>query len=155
MKINSQSVNDTLNIGKAIAKNLESGDIVCLFGQLGSGKTVLTKGISAGLGVEKNKVISPSFVLMRQYKGRIPIYHFDFYRLDNPRDILGIGYEEFFYDEGVCVIEWADRLGELLPQEFLKIELLVKGDKQRLLNFSAQGSRYKALLERIYAHISH
>jgi tRNA threonylcarbamoyladenosine biosynthesis protein TsaE len=134
---------------------LNKADIVCLFGELGSGKTILTKGISAGLGVKKNKVKSPSFVLMRQYKGRIPIYHFDFYRLDNPGDILGIGYEEFFYDEGICVIEWADRLKNLLPEKFLKIELFVKGEKTRLLNFSAQGSCYKALLEKVYAHISH
>jgi len=155
MNLISHSVKHTFNIGKTIAGYLDKGDIVCLFGELGSGKTVLTKGISSGLGVAKNKVISPTFVLIRQYKGRIPVYHFDLYRLDSPTDIFGLGYEEFFYDEGVCVIEWADRLKNLLPQEFLKIELFVKGAKTRLLNLTAQGRRYKALLKEIYAHISH
>jgi len=155
MDLMSHSVERTFNIGKIIAGYLDKGDIVCLFGELGSGKTALTKGISFGLGVAKSEVVSPTFVLIRRYKGRIPVYHFDLYRLNGPRDILGLGYEEFFYDEGVCVIEWADRLKNLLPQEFLKIELFVKGAKKRLLNFSAQGRHYKALLKEIYAHISH
>ena len=155
MNFVSHSVSSTFNIGKRIAGYLNKGDIVCLFGELGSGKTVLTKGIGFGLGVRKNKVISPTFVLIRQYQGRMPLYHFDLYRLGNPGDILGLGYEEFFYDEGVSVIEWADRLKRLLPQEFLKIELCIKGNKERLLKFAAQGSRYKTLLEKIRAHISH
>jgi tRNA threonylcarbamoyladenosine biosynthesis protein TsaE len=154
MDLVSHSVNSTVKIGKIIARYLNKGDILCLFGQLGSGKTVLTKGIGLGLGVEKNKVISPSFVLIRQYQGRMPVYHFDLYRLDEPGDILGLGYEEFFYDQGVCVIEWADRLKSLLPQECLKIELCIKGKTQRRFKFAARGSRYKKLLEKVRAHLS-
>jgi tRNA threonylcarbamoyladenosine biosynthesis protein TsaE len=154
MNLVSHSVNSTVKIGKVIAHYLNKGDILCLFGQLGSGKTVLTRGIGLGLGVEKNQVISPSFVLIRQYQGRIPVYHFDLYRLDEPGDILGLGYEEFFYDQGVCVIEWADRLKSLLPQECLKIELSVKGKTERGFEFTARGSRYKKLLEKIRAHLS-
>ena len=126
MQIISNSVNDTLKIGKAIARNLEKGDIVCLFGQLGSGKTVLTQGIAAGLGVKRNKVISPSFVLLCQYsESRLPFYHFDLYRLKTARDIFALGYEEYFYSDGIAVIEWADRLRYILPREFLKIRLLI------------------------------
>jgi len=151
MQIISQSVNETLNTGKIIAKHLKKSDIICLFGQLGSGKTVLTKGIAQGLGVNKNRVISPSFVLIRQYsKAKIPLYHFDLYRLKATKDILELGYEEYFYSEGVSVIEWADRLKYLLPKEYLKIELIIKADKIRLLKFSSFGKRYKELLSKIH-----
>ncbi len=149
MKIISDSERRTLEIGKAVAKNLHKGDIVCLMGDLGSGKTVFAKGIASALGVDKHEVLSPTFVLIRQYVGKIPIYHFDLYRLDNPEDILNLGYEEYLYNEGIAVIEWADKLGGLLPQEFLKIELKVTGEKKRQLNISAQGAKYNKLLEKI------
>lgn len=156
MKIISHSVRETINIGKRIAKSLMPGDIICLFGELGSGKTVLTKGIAQGLGVQKNKIISPSFVLIRIHtQGRLPLYHFDLYRLKAPLDILGLGYEEYLYDTGVTVIEWADRLKYLLPGEFLKIELLLKPDSQRLLKFTPIGNRYKELLSKVYENIRH
>ncbi len=149
MKIISDSERKTREIGKAVAKNLKKGDIVCLLGDLGSGKTVLTKGIASALGVDKQEVISPTFVLIRQYAGKIPIYHFDLYRLDNPEDILNLGYEEYLFDEGISVIEWADKLGRLMPREFLKIEMRVTGEEERQLNISAQGARYNKLLEKI------
>jgi len=111
MKVISKSVKETINIGKSLARKLKKGDIICLFGELGSGKTVLTKGIACGLKIPKEEVISPTFVLIRQYqKGDLPIYHFDLYRLKSPDDIALLGYEEYFYDQGVSVIEWPDRL---------------------------------------------
>lgn len=152
MEIISRSVKDTIRLGRAIARNLHKGDIICLFGQLGSGKTVLTKGIAQGLGIERNGIISPSFVLIRQHhNGRLPLYHFDLYRVKDPKDILAIGYEEYLYDgDGVSVIEWADRLKYLLPGEFFKIELFLKADSKRQLKFSAFGRRYKELGEKIH-----
>ncbi len=154
MKIISKSASDTLNIGKKIAKSLRKADIICLFGDLGSGKTVLTKGIASGLGVKKNKVVSPSFVLIRQYAlAKIPLYHFDLYRLNIPEDVLALGYEEYLYDEGVTVIEWADRLKYILPKEYLKISLRVKSNSQRTLEFNAFGKRHKQLLGEIYENI--
>lgn len=148
MRIISDSVKETLSIGRKIAKNLRKGDIICLFGQLGSGKTVLTKGIASGLGADKKRIISPSFVLIRQYTQRkkLPFYHFDLYRLKAARDIMVLGYEEYFYGDGVTVIEWADRLKYLLPKEYLKIELFIRNDNQRLLEFSAFGRHYKELV---------
>jgi tRNA threonylcarbamoyladenosine biosynthesis protein TsaE len=149
MEMISNSAKDTLDIGRRIAKHLRKQDIICLFGELGSGKTVLTKGIASGLGADKKNIISPTFVLIRQYsKTRLPLFHFDLYRLNACKEIMILGYEEYFYDEGVTVIEWADRLKYLLPKEYLKIELLIKGDKKRLLKFCAFGSRYKELLRR-------
>jgi len=154
MEIISDSVKKTQAIGKAIAKDVQRGDIICLFGEFGSGKTVLTKGIARGLGIEKSRVISPSFVLLRQHKqGKLPLYHFDLYRLKSPRDILDIGYEEYLYGDGITVIEWAQRLQALLPKEYLKIELFLKQNSNRLLKFQAFGQRYKKLLKEIYENI--
>ena len=156
MKIISNSVSNTIKIGKRVARVLKPGDIICLFGELGSGKTVLTKGIAAGLGVDATHVISPSFVLIRQHlKGRFPLYHFDLYRLRDLGDIFGLGYEEYLYDKGIAVIEWAERLKKLLPQEYLKIKLSVKNDSRRELEFFAKGERYQEVLKEIHEDIKH
>jgi tRNA threonylcarbamoyladenosine biosynthesis protein TsaE len=150
MRLTSGSVKQTLDIGSKISGNLKKGDIICLFGEFGSGKTVLTKGIAAGLGIKRNKIISPSFVLIRQYPAaKIPLYHFDLYRLSLASDIPVLGYEEYLYGEGISVIEWADRLKYLLPKECLKIELTVKSKTQRSLRLIAFGKRYRRLLEDI------
>jgi tRNA threonylcarbamoyladenosine biosynthesis protein TsaE len=122
---------------------------------LGSGKTVLTKGIAQGLGIKKERIISPSFVLIREYKAEVPFYHLDLYRLKKPKDILGLGYEEYLYDEGITVIEWADRLKYLIPKEYLKIELSIKSQNQRLLKFIAFGGHYQELLKKIHEDIRH
>ena len=155
MEIISDSGRKTLNIGKFIARNLEKGDIVCLFGELGSGKTVLTKGISSGLGVRQESVTSPTFVLIRQYEARIPVFHFDLYRLVCSEDIQDLGYEEYLFGDGIAIIEWADRLGKLLPREFLRIQLEVAGDKKRKLKISARGARYKKIMEKLRENFSH
>ncbi|MCX5709770.1 MAG: tRNA (adenosine(37)-N6)-threonylcarbamoyltransferase complex ATPase subunit type 1 TsaE [Candidatus Omnitrophica bacterium] len=148
MNIISDSSGRTRAIGKKIAGKVEPGDIICLFGELGSGKTVLAKGIASGLGIEKSKVISPSFVLLRQHlKGRLPLYHFDLYRLKSCEDIQAVGYEEYLFGQGVSVIEWADRLKYLLPKEYLKIELRVAGASRRKLKLIPKGARYKELIK--------
>ncbi len=154
MEIISQSVKETVRIGKAIAKNLREGDIICLFGKLGSGKTVLTKGIAAGLGVKSDEVLSPTFILLRQYHNlKIPLYHFDLYRLAGWQDLLVLGYEEYFYNEAATVIEWADKLGCLMPKEYLKVELAIKADRKRLIRFTPVGRRYKELEGKIRENI--
>jgi tRNA threonylcarbamoyladenosine biosynthesis protein TsaE len=156
MKLTSCSLSQTLDIGKRISRHLEAADIICLYGELGSGKTALTKGIALGLGIKSSGVISPSFVLLRQYtEGRLPLYHFDLYRLKEPKEILGLGYEEYLYSDGAAVVEWADRLGPLLPEEFLKVELSFKTESQRVLNFFAIGGRYIKLLKEIHEDIRH
>ena len=156
MVIQSYSVKDTLSIGKRIARHLRKGDIICLCGNLGAGKTVLTKGIAEGLGIGQEKVISPSFVLIRQHiKGTLPLYHFDLYRLNQPQDILSLGYEEYLYNEGVAVIEWADKLEYLLPKEFLKVELTFKDESQRMMKFIPVGRRYNELMEKVHEDIGY
>mgnify|MGYP001767089630 CR=1 FL=1 len=156
METISHSRQQTLRIGRRMAKYLRPGDIVCLFGRLGCGKTVLTKGIAEGLGIGASRVISPTFVLIREHEeGRIPLFHFDLYRLGQERDIAGLGYEEYLFGNGVSVIEWADRLRRLMPKEFLKVNLSVTGESERRLSFSAKGSRYKDLLEKIHENTPH
>ena len=153
----SESLTDTLNLGRAIARHARPGDIICLFGELGSGKTLLTKGIAWGLGIKRGKIISPTFVLIRHYReGRLPLCHLDLYRLKDDNDILALGYEEYLYDQaGIAVIEWADRLKYLLPREYLWVQLLVKGECRRAIRLKAFGERYRQLLKEIYADIRH
>ena len=153
-KIISRSVKQTLEIGRAIAGYLSRGDIVCLRGELGSGKTCLAKGIAWGLGIKPSRVVSPTFILIHRHDGgRMPLYHFDLYRLESPRDILDLGYEEYFYGDGLSVIEWPERLKYLLPKDALEIKLSIKGAKQRLFEFS--GASGRKLREKIYEDIRH
>lgn len=133
-----------------MGKILKEGDLLCLFGELGSGKTVFTKGIAEGLGIPEKNVISPSFVLIREHTcGRIPLYHFDLYRVKNINEIFCLGYEEYFYDQGVCVVEWAQNLKKLLPENHLAVKFSVTGRNRRLIEFFAYGRRYVKLLEKI------
>jgi tRNA threonylcarbamoyladenosine biosynthesis protein TsaE len=154
MEIISGSVKETLKVGRLIAKYLKPQDIICLSGELGSGKTVLTKGIASGLGIEAFNVTSSSFILIREHlKGKLPFFHFDLYRLKAAQDIFALGYEEYFYANGVSVIEWPERLGCLMPKEYLKVELSYRGKFKRGLKFQALGSRYKELLREINENI--
>lgn len=147
MRIITSSADRTVALGKKLAGLLKPGDIVCLHGDLGTGKTVLSRGISAGLGVRECDVISPTFVLMRCHRGRVPMYHFDLYRVNGPDDLLGLGCEEFFFSDGVCVIEWAERLGYLEPAECLTVELSHIARDRRALRFTAKGARYRQLVK--------
>jgi tRNA threonylcarbamoyladenosine biosynthesis protein TsaE len=148
MQVISKSYHDTLLIGNKIAKLLLPGDIIGLCGELGSGKTVLSKGVAKGLGIKDEEVLSPTFVIIRQYEqARIPMYHFDLYRLTLPEDIEALGYEEYFFGQGVSVIEWPERLGFLAPKEYLKIELKITGKDRRRLRFIAFGRRYEKILK--------
>jgi tRNA threonylcarbamoyladenosine biosynthesis protein TsaE len=156
MHLISRSAKETINIGKRIAKRLKHSDIICLFGELGSGKTVLAKGIAQGLGIRADRISSPSFVLIRQYlQAKIPLFHFDLYRLKNEKEILDLGYEEYFYGAGLSVIEWADRLKHLLPKEYLKIKLEVKGENKRKITLIPLGRRYRELAKLCHENIRH
>ncbi len=151
----STSVNQTLKIGRRLARNLAGGEIILLSGSLGTGKTILAKGIAQGLGINKDNVISPTFVLLRVHKGKQILQHFDLYRLRSIEDIFSLGYEEYCYSQAVTIIEWPERLKFLLPKEFLKIKLLTKAKNKRLLKFSAKGRRHKELLKKIHEDTRH
>ena len=140
-----KNAQETIEFGRNLAKHLKPKDIIALIGELGCGKTTLTKGIAEGLGVKNaNYVNSPSFVLIREYKGRINLYHLDFYRLDKLTDIEALGLEEYFYSDGVSVIEWAEKLKDLLPKDHLSIEMAIIDNNSRQITLEASGKRYES-----------
>lgn len=142
MKIITNSAEQTINFGRRLGRHLKSGDVLGLVGELGSGKTTLVKGIASGLGVrEEGAVASPSFVLIKEYRGKVPLFHFDLYRLDKIKDIEYLGVEEYLFDDGVCVIEWAEKMKTLLD-EYLEVDLAVKGENKREIKFYAHSKRY-------------
>ncbi len=135
MKITSAGVEDTIAIGKKLAKSLKRGDVVALIGDLGSGKTMLTKGIAEGLGVKNPRYVnSPTFVIIKEYKGKLPLYHFDLYRLNHSTLLDSESYEEYFYGDGVTVIEWADKIRKLLPKKVIEVKLKVSGENERKID---------------------
>ncbi|MCA9408700.1 MAG: tRNA (adenosine(37)-N6)-threonylcarbamoyltransferase complex ATPase subunit type 1 TsaE [Candidatus Omnitrophica bacterium] len=139
----SKNIEATQVLGKHLAKLLQAGDIVCLLGDLGAGKTALVKSIASGLKISPEKVQSPTFVLMNTYEGKKPLYHFDLYRLDDLKEIALLGYEEYLYGDGIAAIEWAEKLGDLMPQEYLKIELKHQKDESRCIKIIGVGKRYQ------------
>lgn len=124
------SEKETEQIGEAIGQAAEPGTVVALIGDLGTGKTTLTKSIARGLGVTET-VTSPTFNIIREYKtGRIPLYHFDVYRIGDPDEMFELGYEEYFYGDGICVVEWADIIEELLPEDAVIIRIERGADEE-------------------------
>jgi tRNA threonylcarbamoyladenosine biosynthesis protein TsaE len=114
----------TKAIGRTIGSILKGGEIICLYGEVGTGKTCLTQGIAEGLKVKNPKAVkSPSFILIREYVGNIPLYHIDLYRLLSTEELEELGYEEYLYSEGVTVIEWAEKMGPYLPTQRIDITL--------------------------------
>jgi tRNA threonylcarbamoyladenosine biosynthesis protein TsaE len=124
---------ETKALGSALAAKARPGTVIALIGDLGTGKTTLTKAIAEGLGVAES-VTSPTFALIKEYAGgRLPLYHFDAYRLDGPEDLYALGFEEYFYGNGVTVIEWANRVEELLPPDAIVIRLAYGRDANERL----------------------
>ena len=144
----SHSEAQTRRFGARLGELLQGGDVICLAGELGSGKTCLAQGIGRGLGIE-GPITSPSFTLINEYRqeqARLSFYHIDLYRLGEAKEALALGLEEYFYGEGVCVVEWADRAREVLPAEYLWIELRYIVETKRGLLMKAVEKRYEDLL---------
>lgn len=118
-----RSAKETFALGKKIGKNICSGTVISLKGDLGTGKTVFTQGVAAGLGIEES-VNSPTFTILQIYEGgRLPFYHFDVYRIGDLEEMEEIGYEDCFYGDGVCLVEWADLIEELLPEGLVRVTI--------------------------------
>lgn len=147
----SRGVHETIAFGVTLGELLSRGHVVALVGELGAGKTTLVKGIAQGLGVNDRRAVkSPTFSLVHRYEGRIPIYHFDAYRLEGDREMFAIGSDEMLYGDGVSLIEWADRVSGCLPQEYLKITLMLVSDNERYIELQGYGEHYTKIIEKLH-----
>lgn len=143
------NLDDTEKLGRLLGRLAAPGDVICLDGDLGAGKTALSQAIARGLEVpDKCYVTSPSFALLHEYQGRIPLYHMDFYRLQDGSEVQDLGLDEYFYLEGLTVIEWSTRAVEVLPAERLTLEIVLSGDFSRTV-FLKGSNRYATMLQRI------
>lgn len=129
----SKSVEETIQAGYEFGMQLKPGDVVCLDGDLGAGKTHFVKGVASYFGIEPEKVSSPTYTLIHEYSGDIPVYHFDCYRLKHEEEALEIGAEEYLYGEGVCLIEWPEKIGSLIPEDAIQVKINHRSDSEREL----------------------
>ncbi|MEG6616615.1 tRNA (adenosine(37)-N6)-threonylcarbamoyltransferase complex ATPase subunit type 1 TsaE [Peptococcaceae bacterium 1198_IL3148] len=148
LEVKTKSPQQTKAWGKLLGELAEPGDVFCLYGDLGVGKTHLSQGVAQGLGVEEH-VTSPTFTLINEYVGRLPLYHMDTYRLGGAEDMEDLGYEEYFYGDGVTLVEWADIVADVLPEERLDIHFENQGEFERLLRFDGIGERYNSIVEEL------
>ncbi|MCF6461248.1 tRNA (adenosine(37)-N6)-threonylcarbamoyltransferase complex ATPase subunit type 1 TsaE [Clostridium sp. Cult3] len=140
-----KGLKETEKFGERLGSLLKPGDIISLTGDLGAGKTTLTKSIGKGLGVE-DYITSPTFTLINEYKGRTMLYHFDVYRLEGAVDLYDLGFEEYFYSNGVCIIEWGDKIEEVLPKERINLQIEKGvGLDERIIYLYGEGDRFKQL----------
>ncbi|WAA12568.1 tRNA (adenosine(37)-N6)-threonylcarbamoyltransferase complex ATPase subunit type 1 TsaE [Fervidibacillus halotolerans] len=146
-EITVNGLEETKHLAKSLAFYLQSGDVIALEGDLGAGKTSFTKGLAEGLDIHQN-VNSPTFTIIKEYMGRLPLYHMDVYRLDDSEEDLG--FDEYFHGDGITVVEWAHKIQEQLPEERLTIEFYTEGEFQRRIVFSPSGKRYNELCEEFF-----
>lgn len=145
-KITTRNELDTIELAQNFESEKFPNMIICLNGELGSGKTMFTKGIANALGINEN-ITSPTFNIIKEYDGELPLYHMDVYRLDGNSE--GVGIEEYFTKGGVVVIEWADTIKDILPDERLDIEFKVTSENKRLLILKPYGKKYEELCEAV------
>ncbi|MFQ5933243.1 MAG: tRNA (adenosine(37)-N6)-threonylcarbamoyltransferase complex ATPase subunit type 1 TsaE, partial [Dehalococcoidia bacterium] len=148
LETTTHSPEETQRLGASLAKALKGGDILLLSGELGAGKTCLTQGIAWGLGIREH-ARSPTFVLISEYQGHLPLYHIDLYRLDDLMEIDDLGLDEYLYGDGVCVIEWAEKADSILPEDGLWVRIEVTATTSRAFTLEARGPRHEAVLDKL------
>lgn len=148
MKILSHSPETTFDLGEKLGSICEPGDVICLAGDLGAGKTTMAQAIAAGAGVDQREYVSsPTFAILHEYGGRIPIYHFDFYRLGSSEDVVELGLEDYFYGDGLTLIEWSERAADLLPESVLNIELSYIDEFSRDISLNSDSPGWQKKIE--------
>jgi tRNA threonylcarbamoyladenosine biosynthesis protein TsaE len=150
LTVKSGSEEKTIDYGRILGGLLDRGDVVALIGELGAGKTYLTKGLALGLGARDTKgITSPTFTIINEYSGRLPIFHLDFFRLNEYYEVEELGYEEYFYGPGVSIIEWAEKFPKILPEEHLEIKINILGETERELELKVWGGHYRRIIEKM------
>jgi len=153
MKLHTHNPEETQALGKSLGALAQPGDIFLLVGQLGAGKTCFTQGIAYGLNIH-DYTLSPTFIIMRELHGRLPLYHIDFYRLDNITEISELGLDDYLYGRGVCVIEWAEKGADILPDDHLLIKIKWINENERAFEITARGERYQKLLAKLHPAVA-
>ena len=153
LALRSSSAEDTRAIAAAVAQSLFPGDVVALSGDLGAGKTCFVQGAAAALGVAE-RVTSPSFVLVREYQGTVPILHLDVYRLNNLQELTDLGYEEFLDPGWVVFIEWGNAIGPLLPTGYLEVLVRAEGEDARRIELHARGGTWDRRLGNLFGDLT-
>lgn len=148
MKITANNLKDTEKLGKIIAKCLEKSAVICLDGELGAGKTSLTQFIAKEFDV-KEYMVSPTFTIIKEYDGKLPFFHIDAYRMGSEDDMYDLGFDEYIYSEGVTVIEWADLIRGMLPEERVNIKIIRIDDTKREINIEGKGPVYEKLVREL------
>lgn len=148
MEVSTRGPDETRALARAVAQAVEPGALIALEGDLGAGKTTFVQGFAEALEAQE-PVASPTFVLLRVYRGRLPIYHFDAYRLEGVHELDDIGAEEYFWGDGVSLVEWADRIAEALPGDRMRVHIEHVGENERRLRIDASGPRHARMLGRI------
>ncbi|AGB40305.1 ATPase, YjeE family [Halobacteroides halobius DSM 5150] len=152
LKVKTDNPEETFKLGKKIGNKLNPGDIVCLQGSLGAGKTSLAKGICAGLGV-KDKITSPTYTIVNEYQGRMKVNHMDLYRIKAEEELYDLGFEEYIYGSGVTIIEWPDKAGSLIPDNYLDINLHGEGN-YREIRLIPQANKFIELVSELEDNVS-
>ena len=147
VKIYLEDENKTKEIGYKLGKLLTPGSVICLIGDLGAGKTTMTQSLAKSLEVD-DYITSPTFTIVNEYDGKMPLYHFDVYRIGSSDEMYDIGYEDYINGEGVCIIEWANLIEDILPDEYLRIELKYK-DMSREMILNPVGEKYEKIVEEL------
>lgn len=149
VKIVLKGLEATEKFGEKLGRILKGGDVLSLTGDLGAGKTTLTKSIGKGLDVDEY-ITSPTFALINEYAGRVKVYHFDVYRLEGVEDLYDLGFEEYFYSGGVTIVEWGNRIQEVLPEDTIHIHI-EKGKEvdERIVTISGKGERYSQIVKEL------
>ena len=145
----SQNESDTETLGAAFGQHLEAGAVIALVGNLGAGKTRFVQAVAVSAGVDRQAVNSPTFVLIQEYEGEIPLYHLDTYRIRDVDEFLELGVEELWSEGGVCFIEWADRFAEVLPRDLLTVAIEITGAETRVFHISESGPISKRMLQNV------
>jgi tRNA threonylcarbamoyladenosine biosynthesis protein TsaE len=147
-RISTRSSSQTMNWGRRLGKLLEGGEIVALIGELGAGKTCFVRGVTQGLDVGKDSWIrSPSFTLINEYQGRLPVYHIDLYRIGSRNQLEGLNLREYLYSDGVSLIEWFEHLPGDAVDEYLELNIDHANGAKRELTFTSHGERYERIIE--------